>query len=74
MWSALRASASAKAAAAARDQYTALLPICEEVSGPTHPDTLTARANLAQWTALASGSESTGGSISNPAARRRRRR
>ena len=30
--------------AAARDQYTALLPTIEEVPGSTHPDTLTARA------------------------------
>src|SRR4029077_15616057 len=36
--------------AAARDQYTALLPILEEVLGPRHPDTLTARANLADFT------------------------
>ena len=43
--------------AAARDQYTALLPTIEEVFGPRHPDTLTARADLAHWTALASGSE-----------------
>jgi hypothetical protein len=42
---------------AARDQYTALLPIREEFSGPRHPDTLTARADLAHWKALASGSE-----------------
>ena len=27
-------------------QYAALLPIIEEVSGPTHPATLTTRANL----------------------------
>jgi hypothetical protein len=64
----------ADARAAARDQYTALLPTIEEVLGPRHPDTLTARANLAHWTALASESEATGGSISNPAAPRRRRR
>ena len=37
-------------AAAAREQYAALLPIRERVLGPEHPDTLTARANLAQWT------------------------
>src|SRR5664279_2487817 len=36
--------------AAARDAYAALLPIRERVSGPEHPDTLTARANLAYWT------------------------
>jgi hypothetical protein len=33
-----------------RDQYAALLPVLERVSGPEHPHTLTARANLAQWT------------------------
>jgi hypothetical protein len=37
-------------AAAARDQYAALLPLCERVSGPEHPDTLIARGNLAYWT------------------------
>ncbi len=37
-------------AAAARDQYAALLPIHERVLGPEHPDTLAARANLARWT------------------------
>jgi Tetratricopeptide repeat len=36
--------------AAARDQYTALLPTLERVQGPEHPDTLTTRANLAHWT------------------------
>jgi hypothetical protein len=36
-------------AAGARDQFTALLPICERVLGPEHPDTLTARGNLAAW-------------------------
>ena len=30
--------------AAARDQFAALLPVCERVLGPEHPDTLTARA------------------------------
>jgi len=40
-------------AAAARDQFTALLPIRERVSGPGHPDTLAARANLAYWSAEA---------------------
>ncbi len=35
-------------AAAARDQYTALLPALEQILGPEHPDTLTARANLAR--------------------------
>jgi hypothetical protein len=36
--------------AGARDQLAALLPIFEQVSGPEHPDTLTARSNLAHWT------------------------
>jgi hypothetical protein len=39
------------AAAGARDQYAALLPIFERVLGPEHPDTLTSRANLARWAA-----------------------
>ncbi len=37
-------------AAAARDQYAALLPAREGVSGPEHPDTLATRGNLALWT------------------------
>jgi hypothetical protein len=37
-------------AAAAREQYTALLPVWERVSGLEHPLTLTARASLARWT------------------------
>jgi len=36
--------------AAARDQYAALLPIRERVSGTEHPDPLSSRANLAYWT------------------------
>jgi hypothetical protein len=28
----------------------ALLPLFERVQGPGHPDTLTARNNLARWT------------------------
>ena len=39
--------------AAARDQYTALLPHREEVLGPTHPDTLITRSNLAHFTGAA---------------------
>jgi hypothetical protein len=27
-----------------------LLPVCERVLGPEHPDTLLTRANLARWT------------------------
>jgi len=37
-------------AAAARDQYAALLPVRERVSGPEHPDTLADRHELARWT------------------------
>ena len=40
-------------AAGARDQFAALLPVRERVSGPEHPDTLTDRANLAYWTGRA---------------------
>ncbi len=36
--------------AAARDQYTELLPVFERVLGPEDPDTLTTRASLARWT------------------------
>ena len=36
--------------AGARDQFAALLPVRERVLGAEHPDTLTARANLARWT------------------------
>ena len=35
---------------AARDQYAALLPVQERLSGVDHPDTLAIRANLAHWT------------------------
>jgi hypothetical protein len=34
----------------ARDQLAVLLPIDERVLGPEHPETLTARCNLALWT------------------------
>ena len=40
-------------AAAARDQFAALLPIRERVLGAEHPDTLTTRDNLAYWTGKA---------------------
>jgi len=40
-------------AAGAREQFAALLPVRERVSGPEHPDTLTARHNLASWTGQA---------------------
>jgi hypothetical protein len=39
--------------AAARDQYAALLPDLERVLGAEHPDTLSARWDLALWTAEA---------------------
>lgn len=37
-----------------RDQYAALLPVIERVSGAEHPDSLAARGNLASWTGRAS--------------------
>jgi hypothetical protein len=39
--------------AGARDQYAALLPIRERLSGAEHPDTLADRSNLATWTGQA---------------------
>jgi hypothetical protein len=36
-------------AAAARDQYAALVPVIEQVLGPEHPDTLLGQGNLAHW-------------------------
>ena len=40
-------------AAAARDQFAALLPVTERVLGAEHPDTLATRASLAYWTGQA---------------------
>jgi hypothetical protein len=40
-------------AAAARDQYSALLPVEERVLGAEHPSTLAHRGNLARWTGQA---------------------
>jgi hypothetical protein len=37
-------------ASPAHDQLAALLPVCEQVLGPAHPRTLTARGSLACWT------------------------
>ena len=37
----------------ARDQYAALLPFRERVSGPEHPYTLGNRRNLVYWTRVA---------------------
>ena len=45
-----RSAGDAGEYAAARDQFAALLPERERVSGPEHPDTLAARGNLARWT------------------------
>jgi hypothetical protein len=42
-------------AAGARDQFAALLPVRERVSGAEHLDTLTTRAKLAYWTGKAAG-------------------
>ena len=41
--------------AGARDQYRALLLVCERVLGPEHPATLNARLNVAYWTASRHG-------------------
>jgi hypothetical protein len=38
-------------AAWARDHMATLLPVCERVLGPEHPDTLTIRHDLAYWAA-----------------------
>jgi hypothetical protein len=43
-------------AAAARDQFAALLPVRERVLGPEHPRTMSTRANLAYWTGQAGDS------------------
>ena len=40
-------------AAAARDQFAALVPVCERVLGPEHPDALAVRGELAYWTGQA---------------------
>ena len=48
-------------AAAARDQFAALLPVLERVSGAEHPETLAARANLASWTGQAIQASREGG-------------
>lgn len=37
-------------AAGARDQYSALLPVLEQVFGGEHPGTMGARTELARWT------------------------
>ena len=45
-----RSAAQAGDAAGAREQFAALLSICERVLGPEHLDTLSARHHLAYWT------------------------
>jgi hypothetical protein len=45
MWMRSRSSSANTA-----EMPNALLPVLERVSGPDHPDTLTARHNLARWT------------------------
>ena len=47
-------------AAAARDQYAALLPIRERVSGAEHPETQHVREELGYWTNEADGDVSPG--------------
>jgi hypothetical protein len=42
-------------AAAARDQYAALLPVRERVSGAEHPETQHVREELGYWTNEADG-------------------
>jgi Tetratricopeptide repeat len=51
-WLALRTGAAGDAAAA-RDQFAALLPVLERVRGLEHPETLGARGHLANWTGTA---------------------
>ena len=51
-WLALR-TGEAGDAAAARDQFAALLPVLQRVYGPEHPDTLGGRRHLADWTGTA---------------------
>jgi hypothetical protein len=44
----------------ARVQFAALLPICERLLGPAHPETLSARSNLVHWTRQAGDGVDTG--------------
>ena len=44
------ATAEAGDATAAQKLYAALLQVRQQVSGPEHPDTLSAQYNLARWT------------------------
>jgi TIR domain len=56
-----RSAAEARDAAGARDQYAALLPVREKLSGSGHPKTLAIRENLAYWTRKAEGDRGPGG-------------
>ena len=47
-------------AAGARNQFAALLPTRERVSGSEHPATLTVRAGCAFWTKMAEGDTEAG--------------
>jgi hypothetical protein len=47
-------------AAGAFDQFAALVPVRERVSGPDHPHTLAARSQLAVWTGEAGDPASAG--------------
>lgn len=42
--------------AAARDQLAELLPVCENVLSPKHPDTVNTWKDLAYWTEAADAS------------------
>ena len=57
-----RADAAGQAgdAAAARDQYAALLPVQERVVGAKHPSALASRAEFARWTRKAGDDVDTG--------------
>jgi hypothetical protein len=46
-------------AATARDQFAALLPLCERALGPEHAETMTVWYQLAHWTTLAGDATAT---------------
>src|SRR6266487_2054420 len=52
------ATAQAGDAPAAQKLYAALLQVHKQVSGPEHPDTLSAQYNLAHWTGEAGNAAS----------------
>jgi NAD(P)-dependent dehydrogenase (short-subunit alcohol dehydrogenase family) len=59
------AIAPVPSAVGAQDQFAALLPITERVSGSDHPDVLAVRASLAGWTGAA-GDGAQGPETSSP--------